>query len=226
MKLINVMGSNASGKSTRVTALVKYLEENTPPHKIEMIKGTCSDGVIRIIGIMFDNIFVLGRKAQKGKWMGLDTQDFTSIEDRLNLYKHISTVYPNTKFFIQEGFFNNKSKVYIMETLEQYGVESYEYYFFIHKTKQEYLERCDLRSGLTRDLSWVDTSSGWRDNSCLNRALSFYSTHEDLKRGCIVEDVSPSADVNYLIEKVLGVNPNYTLEEIEIWNAPKELEEW
>lgn len=113
-----------------------------------------------------------------------------------------------------------------METLEQYGVESYEYYFFIHKTKQEYLERCDLRSGLTRDLSWVDTSSGWRDNSCLNRALSFYSTHEDLKRGCIVEDVSPSADVNYLIEKVLGVNPNYTLEEIEIWNAPKELEEW
>lgn len=170
MKLININGANATGKSTRVTTLIKYLEEN---FKAELIYKNCKNGY-KEIGRIYKDYFIMGRFNKKGVWVGLDLADYSTLQSRLDLYKEISSEYPEVKYFVQEGYFNNASKNTTSDILKEYGVNSYHYYYIIYSDIEDYIDRCNGRTGLNRDLDWAKNSAGWKNNQNLYSIMDVY----------------------------------------------------
>lgn len=208
VRLINILGTNGSGKSTRTDLLVKYLDSKKTP---ELVMMDCKNGY-KEIGRIYDSIFILGRFNKSGKWIGLDLADFTTGQSRLDLYKYISEAYPNVEIFLQEGYFNNGSKHTNKEHLLNYGVDSYSYYFFIYDNMQQFIERCNGRTGKERGEEWAINSAGWRDNTTFLKLYEYYS--ELNEENCIVYKCNIHAPKDLLIQELF--NTTFIVEEQEI----------
>ena len=212
MKLINVMGTNGSGKSTRVDALVKYLDTKMEAKLVHM---DCKNGH-KEIGRIYGDLFILGRLNNSGKWIGLDLADFCTFQSRLDLYKTISESYPEVKTFLQEGYFNNGSKKATKETLSEYNVSSYVYYVFVYDTIEQFIERCNGRTGKSRGLEWAEKSAGWNDNKSFNGVFEFYDKLKE--EDCVVHKYDISAPRDLLVRELF----NDTFEIPKEINEPKD----
>jgi len=165
---INVLGSNATGKSTRITRLIEYLDKEygDPTFVIYYsMKAKKEVEIGRIYNTSLGKMFILGRFNTSKKWISLDTSDFTTQESRFNFIKHMFKNY-DINYFIQEGFFNNRGKVFTYEALKKrnINVDKAIEVFFLYDDIEHYLLRTNGRTGKNRRLDWAEKSQGWRDN--------------------------------------------------------------
>lgn len=195
MKLINIIGANATGKSTRVSTFIRFLDSKEQP---TLVFKNCRNGY-KEIGRIYGDYFFLGRFNSKGVWVGLDTSDFSTQQSKLNLYKEIKLEYPEIQFFIQEGYFNNSSKTLTKELLSKYGVDSYKYYFFIYDDIQDYISRCSNRTGQEKDFQWATKSAGWKANLNFSVVFEFYKNlNED---GCSLKKVKFDEPLDFFVRE-------------------------
>lgn len=197
MKLINITGANATGKSTRVGCLVNFLDSK---YESKLVHKNCRNGY-KEIGRIYNDIFVLGRYNKSGIWVGLDLADYTTIQSRLDLYKEISEEY-NVSMFIQEGYFNNGSKTLNTTVLKEYNVTNYSYYFLLYNNIQDFIDRCSGRTGQIKTLEWAENSAGWKTN---NSILSIYNTYNDLnEENCKSILVDIHAPVDFFVQELFN----------------------
>ena len=160
MKVINLVGSNGIGKSTRMSYLVYYLEKKYG--EPEIVYGE-KDGKKVIVGRIYNNeIFIFGKVSQKGVWISLDTAAITTLTGR---YAHIvDMLEKGIKYYFLEGYFNNNSYSFFEKLIRNPNLETH-YYMFMYKTPEEFLERCNNRTGKTsRDLEWTKDAPGFKKN--------------------------------------------------------------
>ena len=80
------------------------------------------------------------------------------------------------KYYFFEGFFNNHSFSYFEKLIKNPNLKVF-YYVFLYRSSEEFLERCNNRTGkVTRDLEWAKKSPGFRRNHELKKLLEKAST--------------------------------------------------
>lgn len=200
MKLININGANATGKSTRVATLVDYLDNN---YDVELVHRDCRNGY-KEVGRIYGEYFVMGRPTKKGLWAGIDLADYSSIQSRYDLYKDIHESYPQVKYFIQEGYFNNTSKTTTKEVLKDYGVDSYSYYYILYDDIQDFINRCNGRTGQDRGEDWALESAGWKKNILYKDIYKIYNDlNEENCKAVLVDFESPK---DYFVTEFFNTN--------------------
>ena len=233
---INILGGNASGKSTRVGCLVNYMHEKAGSYEpviyfSNKVKKEIEVG--RIYNINGVEYFVVGRFNNKGKWVGLDTADFSTYDSRYKFIKYMFENF-NISFFIQEGYFNNRGYAFTKEVLDEQGcgVDKVIEFFILYDKVEQFLERTNNRTGKDRGLDWAENAPGWRDNEGQIKVLKRLQ-----EEGTETELITISIDAkkDYFVEYFFGVEyecpkNKAELEEEERAN-PKEdtndiLEDW
>ena len=215
MKVINLLGSNAIGKSTKMSYLVYYLEQKYGDPEIVYIK---KDGKGVILGRIYnDEIFIFGKVNNKGKWVSLDTAAITTLDGRINHIIEMKN--KGIKYYFFEGFFNNHSFSFFERLQKEKGLEVF-YYIFIYKNAQEFLERCNNRTGKEeRTLEWAEKSPGFRRNKELENLyekinnlegnnFKTYLLDKETDRNILIKDFfneqlnkSEEEVINYLLKK-------------------------
>jgi len=216
--LVNLFGTNAIGKSTRMTKFVEALEERGTPEKIKWITPKSKTKEVPI-GIKLGNFFVIGKKATTGKWVGWDTADYPKLTDRLDLYKKILDTFPDVEYIFAEGYFNNRTKTLTMENLKKSGIKNIHYYFFLYNHVEEYLERCRQRTGdFSKTLEWAESCRGWLDNRTIENVYKFYKQNNE---GLILSYDKDAPDdllvIKYLKYLKCLKNSNIQNKQEEIW---------
>ena len=169
MKVINYAGSNAVGKSTRTSELVRYLDSKFKKEAVE-VDGT-------MVGNLYENdFFVVGKYRKKNLlWTSLDAAFFIAWEHRIQALKQAEKMGAKTAFM--EGYFGNRWKG-APDFLKEHGYEEQLWLFTFYDKVEDYLERTNGRSGKNRDLEWAKNSSGWADNK---RFKDMYETIDQPK---------------------------------------------
>jgi len=181
LRLINYMGSNGSGKSTRTFTLVKYLQEHFTWREIsEAVERKNKDAKLEVIGTLFSNgWFVLGRFAKDGgQWVSLDTAIFSNWDTRLKRIPELKEKYPEITTIFMEGYFNNRSKRGSITNWEDKGCTEVHLILTYYEKIEQFIERTNNRTGKDRGLDWAENSSGWSDNILFGQLMDYYS--EDL----------------------------------------------
>jgi len=166
--VINIVGSNGVGKSTRVTCLVEYLEMKFGKGET-VIRTSFKTKKDEIIGTIYKssigNIFIHGAKNTRGIWVGLDNGYFPSYQSRYDLINNIFEEY-DIDVYLQEGYFNNRSHAFTLEALRENGVkvDKVTEIITVYGNIDEYIKRCNERTGKNRDESWALNSAGWNSN--------------------------------------------------------------
>ena len=165
---INILGGNASGKSTRVGCFVNYLQNKIGNYTSVIYfsnKKKKETEVGRIYKTKIGEIFILGRFNGKQKWVGLDSADFSTYQSRYDFIKYMFDNY-NITYFIQEGYFNNRAYAFTLEKVTENGakVEVVKEFFFLYDNVNQFLERTNTRTGKNRGLDWAKNAPGWRDS--------------------------------------------------------------
>jgi len=200
MVLINIIGSNAIGKSTRVTTLVDFLDQ----YDFSVIQYDTPAKGLKEVGKLYETpqgkIFVYGNYQEKKKiWIGLDNAYLSKLEDRLNFMKYMSELGCDT--FIQEGYFNNGSKKMTMNEIKDFGISSYKYFFFLYNEVQEYIDRTNGRTGNSRNEDWALNSAGWKNNLANFKMRDFYLEALKKDSGCSVYSLTKDEPKDYFVTK-------------------------
>lgn len=219
MKLSNIMGTNALGKSTRINCLVDYLGEDYEEVSYTFLRKSKAepDGVmttIQNIGRYYKKhkILIVGRKNNSGVWVGLDTADLNNWGSKIEFYTRIinKELPYDIEHIIQEGYFNNTSMQGSPNALKTIGFTSADFYIFIYDTVDEYLERCNSRSGKIRDIDWAKNSPGWKDNTTYSNTLKNYKKEED--SNFVVYKLCKDEHVDYFVRKLFNDTHEYNME--------------
>ena len=221
LSLINILGSNATGKSTRVSYLTKWLDSHWSSEGFEY--NTVKKG-LKDIGKFYPELglLILGGNTRKGGWVSLDRADLSSYEQKLNFYKDIAENFPQVVSILQEGYFNNRSVQGSPNNLRNWGITSSKMYFLYYDKVEDFLERTNARSGKTeRGLDWAENSPGWRDNATVQE------TEERYLKDCnemldIIKKVDINADKTYFITELFG---NDFEIDMELFVEPEVIEE-
>ncbi len=200
-KWIALLGSNATGKSTRMTAYVKSLG---PPDRVldytfekkgemKTIKGAAS---------IWGTTLIVGRPTRDGnKWVGGDHTmgQLGSMDCAKQFLTDISEMGIETVVF--EAYFGTSSKTYYPERLRDY-FDTVHNYWFIYDELQEYVDRTEARSGSTWENRGKDpeASAGWRSN--LSYLKTVERTSAQVEGISSVERISVNAPKDWLIGKM------------------------
>jgi energy-coupling factor transporter ATP-binding protein EcfA2 len=206
---VNILGGNASGKSTRVTCLVKFLGEKfgEPELVFHHSMKTKKDAEVgRIYKTSIGNMFILGRFNKKGKWVGLDTADFSTYDSRYAFIKYMFDNY-DISYFIQEGYFNNRGYAFTLEKVLDNGakVDKTIEFFFLYEDVKDFQRRTNERTGKDRDLDWAENAPGWRDNLTQTRV---FNELKESETKTVLEKVSIDVPRDYFVEYFFGENFN------------------
>lgn len=194
MILVNLLGTNGSGKSTRLNEFIDLLDRNTQPYN-EIYSYL--NGKNQKIGRLYTDskIFILGKKNKKNIWNSLDLAHFTKLKDRIKLYNHIAEIY-KCNYFIHEGYFNNISEQLNPNNLRNDKITNFIYLFFIYDDVSDFLNRTNSRTNKKRNLDWAINSPGWSKNEAF---LKFYNNiNKEKFTGDIIEKFSIYTDKNML----------------------------
>jgi hypothetical protein len=183
-----MLGVNAIGKSSRVTALVNYLEtkfkytELSYTTTLKLHNGNTKDVHIKNIARIYENgVMIIGRKNKMGVWVGMDLGDTPNWAAKLAFYKYVidNATTLGVNHIIVEGYFNNGSMQGSPESLKKLGFTSGDYCFFIYDNVEQFLERCSNRVGKDKGMEWAVNSVGWRDNAMYSRSYDKHKMQED-----------------------------------------------
>ena len=223
------MGTNGLGKSTRVNALVEYLGKDYKEISYTFLKTTkkTPDGVmttVKNIGRYYPEkkTFIMGSKNKKGVWVGLDNADITTFDDKYEFYKWIQKEYPDLEYFIQEGYFNNRSMRSSPDANRELFKSSHTV-IFIYDNVEEFLERCSGRTGKDKTLDWALNSTGWGDNGTCENLYNRYLVEVCDKH--TVESYKKDAPKDLLVNIIFNDTFDYIEETVEL---PKKeiVDEW
>jgi hypothetical protein len=197
MKLISLLGSNGTGKSTRMTRLVEALGGNYTPI---IVLGKEAGRIYKE-----NKIAIIGKMGKNNKWNSMDSFKLTSWETRLVFFKQFVINNPEIDYLCIEGFFNMASKAGSPNGFKEIGFESSEFFFFYYDTVDEFLERINIRL-LGKDvktIEWAVISPGFRDNETrIKRFYDYFSEHSSKEDTVIRLDIN--YDENFLVKKLLN----------------------
>ena len=202
--VINYIGSNATGKSTRVTVLVNYLESKYDVEDVEFTytkksKKYGDKEVTTKVGLRFSNDWVIfGKFDGSRKWIGLDTGMCSSWDQRSAFITEMKERGVDTVVF--EGYFNNRSKIAGPETFHNAGADEVHILASFYDKCEDFLMRTNIRSGkLERGMDWAENAPGWKDNQGIINSQKYWN--EQAKEFDTVDRVSIDAPKEYLVTR-------------------------
>lgn len=171
-KFIALLGSNATGKSTRMSEYIRTLGEPDTILDYPFYKND-TDQVIKCAGNVYGDMFIVGRSTRKGSWTGGD-YTMGRLGSKVCIQEFLTYLESTgVKTLVYEAFFGAASKAYRPEEIHNYFEESH-CYWFLYDDIQDYIDRTENRSG--RPWSGRDTepfdSAGWKNN------LSFFKVFD------------------------------------------------
>jgi len=146
---IGILGSNATGKSTRVNALIDSKGEDYEvlEYTWNSVTARYPKGRIRTLtaGRRYGDTIILGRKSRTGNWVGTDyvfgeLGNFDAIFGFIDWLKD-----QGVKNVVGEGYFAMSSDRFHPDKLrDDNKFKNVDLYFFLYDTPQEYMDRTFL----------------------------------------------------------------------------------
>ena len=132
---VNVKGTNASRKSTKIDCLLKYL----------LHKGAIEEKVEGGFLLSYNDkkYYFFGKKKKNGAFAGIDTTPIAPKNSMRERHEHFGKMIRNfgVDYIFTEGYFNNfGSEQERMEFLTPFGITERHFYFQGFKTLEETLE--------------------------------------------------------------------------------------
>jgi hypothetical protein len=173
---IGILGSCATGKSTRLNMFVEYLDEIAQvPYQVHDYtfykKGEMH--TIKNAGRAYANgIYIVGNKTKAGNWVGAD-YTFGKLGDKETIYGFIDIATEVHDTFIVEGYFAVGGGFLRPDALAPM-FESVSQYYFLYDTLDQYVERTEGRTGKTWEERGKDPekSAGWKSNQSFKNGMS------------------------------------------------------
>ena len=203
---VNIKGSNASRKSTKIDCLLKYL----------LHKGAIEEKVEGGFLLSYNNkkYYFFGKKKKNGAFAGIDTTPISPKNSMRERHEHFEKIIKEYQvdYIFTEGYFNNfGSEQERMEFLIPHGITERHFYFQGFKTLEETLE-----SQKNRKLT----------NTCKKSTIKFFNKlDEKMKQfkdynepNTITERVLSTEDNDYYVQK-------YFNERFLEYELPKSIEE-
>jgi predicted acetyltransferase len=225
LTLVNIMGSNATGKSTRVRVLVDWLDMH---FESKIFQYQTPDKGVKPLGLLYEKLglLIIGKKTSSS-WVGLDAAVITKQQETLDFYKMVSEKHKNIHTILQEGYFSNRSPQRSPNNVRRYGIDICKIYAFYYDSIDDYLERTNTRSGkLDRGMDWAENSRGWQENSTIKNMFIRYQ--EDCLPIDKVERVDINAPKTFFIKELFGVdvNENDIVVEVAQPKVEHDLDSW
>lgn len=212
MRVINYTGSNASGKSTRVTVVVDYLQsmydyEDVVFTYTKKSKKHGDKDITGKVGVRFSNGWVVfGKRDNKGKWIGLDSGMCSSWDQRSAFVSEMKSSGADTILF--EGYFNNRSKIAGPKTFHDAGADEVHILASYYDSCEDFLSRTNIRSGkLNRGMDWAENSQGWKDNKGIINSQKYW--REQATENDTVTRVDIDAPRDYIVKRFLDEEFDY-----------------
>ena len=190
---IGILGSCATGKSTRLNMFIEYLDEVARiPYRVHDYTFVKNDEirVIKNAGRIYDNgIYIVGNKTKAGNWVGAD-YTFGKLGDKDSIHDFIDeTLIALCDTFIVEGYFAVGGGFLRPDALA-FMFDRVSQYYFLYDTLEQYVERTEGRTEKT----WAERgkdpakSAGWKSNQ------SFTSGMKKSIAGCRAVDQITKVD--------------------------------
>ena len=217
---VNIKGTNASRKSTKIDCLLKYL----------LHKGAIEEKVEGGFLLSYNNkkYYFFGKRKKNGAFVGIDSRPIAPKSSILERHKHFGKIIKDYQvdFIFTEGYFNNiGSKQEKMEFLIQYGITERHFYYQSFKTIEETLEQQKARK--------IFNSNKKCTKSIFNKLDKKVKEFKDYnEQNTITERVLSTEDNDYYVQKYfndrfLEYELPKSIEEINEIKKPKlDLDEW
>jgi len=180
LHLINYMGANGVGKSTRTFHLVEYMKNHFKYEEFTYeISRKGKDPKIETIGLLFENGWlVLGKFSKEGtQWVSLDSAILSKWEQRIAFIEDMASR-DEIKTVFMEGYFNNRSMQSSPENLHAHGVTEVDIITSYYNDISEFIDRTNGRTGKERGLEWAEQSPGWNDNKLFDKLYHKFKEEE------------------------------------------------
>lgn len=206
---VNIKGSNASRKSTKIDCLLKYL----------LSKGASEEIVEGGFLLSYNNkkYYFFGKKKKNGAFAGIDTTPIAPRNSMRERHEHFGKMIKDfgVDYIFTEGYFNNfGSEQEKMELLTPLGITERHFYFQAFDTLEETLESQRNRKITNTDKkSTIDVF-----NKIDERVKQFKSYNEP---NTITKRVSAKEESDYYVK----IYFNDSFPEYEIPKSIEELKE-
>lgn len=205
--IVFLMGANATGKSTRMKALVDNLGEDYEDYEYTFIdtkKGQAKEKTVNIGRLYRNGYLVLGSEAKnESGWVCLDKAVLSKQDTRTDFYMHVMDTDPRVSKIFVEGFFNTMSPRSRPDFLRKTGFNNIDCFFLFYDTVEEFIDRTESRSGSTWESKGKDpyTCAGWKDNEGFKRAFKkCYEADHNPSDGRRVIRLPIDAPEDYLVD--------------------------
>ena len=217
---VNIKGTNASRKSTKIDCLLKYL----------LHKGAIEEKVEGGFLLSYNNkkYYFFGKKKKNGAFAGIDTNPIApknSIRERHEHFGKIIKEY-QVDYIFTEGYFNNSgSQQEKMEFLISYGISERHFYFQGFKTIEETLE-----SQKNRKVINTDKQNTIKNFINIDKKVKQFKDYNE--PNTITERILSTVDNDYYVQKYfndrfLEYELPKSIKEINEIEKPKlDLDEW
>ena len=171
-----LMGANATGKSTRMKALVDHMGEEYETYPYTFFDTKKDKNRTVDLGRLYPNGYlVLGSESKnQAGWVCLDKAVLSTQDMRTDFYKWVMDNDPRVRHIFVEGYFNTTSPRSRPNFLRKTGFDQIDCFFMFYDNEQEFIDRTEARSGTTWESKGKDpyTSAGWKDNIAFTRAYA------------------------------------------------------
>lgn len=215
LRLINFMGANGVGKSTRTKALIDYLMDNFEYKDFEYeVTRKGSETKTEVIGLEFSNGWlVLGKFAKGGtQWVSLDAAFLSKWEQRIEFIETISK-HPEIDTLFMEGYFNNRSRQSSPNNLKLHGVSEVHILTAYYDDIQEFIDRTNGRTGKERGVEWALQSAGWNDNKLFDKL--YHEFVQERKGDDVVDRLGINCPQEELVHRYFDTDFVWTPDVIE-----------
>ena len=186
---VNVKGTNASRKSTKIDCLLKYL----------LHKGDIEEKVEGGFLLSYNDkkYYFFGKKKKNGAFAGIDTTPIAPKNSMRERHEHFGKMIRNfgVDYIFTEGYFNNfGSEQERMEFLTPFGITERHFYFQGFKTLEETLE-----SQRNRKVTNTDKKSTINVFNKLDEKVKQFKDYNE--PNTITERVLSTEDNDYYVQK-------------------------
>lgn len=186
---VNVKGTNASRKSTKIDCLLKYL----------LHKGAIEEKVEGGFLLSYNDkkYYFFGKKKKNGAFAGIDTTPIAPKNSMRERHEHFGKMIRNfgVDYIFTEGYFNNfGSEQERMEFLTPFGITERHFYFQGFKTLEETLE-----SQRNRKVTNTDKKSTINVFNKLDEKVKQFKDYNE--PNTITERVLSTEDNDYYVQK-------------------------
>lgn len=217
---VNVKGTNASRKSTKIDCLLKYL----------LHKGATEEKVEGGFLLSYNNkkYYFFGKKKKNGAFAGIDTNPITSKNSIRERHEHFGKIIKEYKvdYIFTEGYFNNLgSEQERMEFLIPHGITERHFYFQGFKTLEE-----TLKSQKNRKVINTSKKSTIENFYALDKKVKQFKDYNE--PNTITERVLSTEENDYYVQKYFNDRfleyglPKSIKEVNEIEKPKLDLDEW